>query len=153
MSYFIDQVNKQIPDTSSNDYILGFSFGAYITAVLAPKKRARGYIFCSLSPYFKEDIVNIPEKTKKYFGKILMDSFKKYSFPKNTAGQAWFLVGSEDWDLAISRAKLSYHQWKGKKKIFLIKDAGHQLSHPSFVSRIKEILKKLSSFPILYDRL
>lgn len=96
MTDFIAQVDSKIPDSIDDSYVLGFSFGAYITAVLAKKKNAKGYIFCSASPYFKENLKDIPEKTRKYFGETMFESFKKYSFPKDVESEAWFLIGEND---------------------------------------------------------
>jgi esterase/lipase len=85
---YINQANKQIPNISKNDYVLGFSFGAYIASILSKKKKVKGFIFCSLSPFFKENIKNIPEETKKYFGQKMINSFKKYSFPSVSKSRA-----------------------------------------------------------------
>jgi hypothetical protein len=143
MSNFIAQADKKIPDSAINDYILGFSFGSYIAANLARKKDAKGYIFCSTSPYFKENLKNIPKDSRKYFGKKLFNSFKQYSFPKNVHNHAWFLVGQNDWKIAINLAKKQSSNWVGKSHLGLIKDAGHELSHPNYLKEVKRILKKL----------
>jgi|GEM_PF-3473486 len=143
MTDYVRQVDEKIPDGISDDYILGFSFGAYIASVLSVKKMAKGYVFCSISPYFKDTIKNIPQETKDYFGKKFMDSLKKYSFPENSTGKAWFLVGKKDWQLAIDTAKNSYDKWKGKKKFYSIQNAGHQLNHQNYLKKIEEILKTL----------
>ena len=45
MDDFIRQANKEIPNNIKNDYILGFSFGAYITAVLSKRKRQKDLFF------------------------------------------------------------------------------------------------------------
>ena len=143
MSKFIEQADKQIPDNIESDYIFGFSFGAYIASVLSTKKKAKGYIFCSISPYFKDDLKFIPEETKKYFGKVLMDSFKNYSFPKNAKGKAWFLIGDKDWEIAKNRAKKSYDVWRGEKEINIIKGVGHELSNPDYIKIIERIIRRL----------
>lgn len=140
---FIDQADKQIPKTSKEDYILGFSFGAYIAHILAKNKTAKGFIFCSTSPYFKNNLKEIPSETKKYFGDILMDSFKKYSPTKNNSGKAWFLIGGKDWKIAIDQSKSLCEQWKGEKNLFVIKNVGHELKHPLYLAKLKTILKKL----------
>ncbi len=143
MSNFIRQADSQIPSNITQSYILGFSFGAYIASLLSTKKLAKGYIFCSISPYFKDDLKYIPNQTKKYFGKILMNSFKKYSFPQKTKSKAWFLVGDKEWDLTIKRVKKSYDNWGGQKKLYIINSAQHKLSHPKYIEKVKYILKRL----------
>lgn len=142
-SNFIKQVNKQIPNKIPGDYIFGFSFGAYITALLASKKKAKGYFFCSMSPYFKEDLKFIPDDTKNYFGKVFMSSFKRYSFPKNVKGSAWFFIGNKDWQIAINRLETSYKQWKGPKEIHILKNVGHKLNTINYTKKIKQIIKSL----------
>jgi len=143
MTNFITQADKKIPKNISNDYILGFSFGAYIAAVLSKKKNARGYIFCSLSPYFKENLKNIPNETKKYWGQKMMKSFKKYTFPKNVKSLAWFFIGSKDWEIAIAANKAFYKKWAGGKNLSLVKDAGHELNHKNYIKKVRTILKML----------
>ena len=143
MSDFMRQAQETISSATTEDYILGFSFGAYIMTVLALKKKYKGYIFCSISPYFKDDLQYIPEKTKEYFGKIFMGSLKKYSFPKSSSGRAWFFIGDKDWDIAIQRAHKAYKAWRGRKNIYIVKGAGHELLNKNYVKQIKTILKML----------
>ncbi len=143
MSDFVRQAKEKISASTPEDYILGFSFGAYIVAVLALKKRLKGYIFCSISPYFKDDLKYITKETREYFGKAFMNSLKKYSFPRGTRDRAWFLIGDKDWEIAIRRAHKAYKAWGGRKKIYLVKGAGHELSNKNYVKQIKTILKKL----------
>lgn len=143
MNDFIKQADKIIPNDIKNDYILGFSFGAYITAILSKKKKTKGFIFCSMSPYFKDDIKNIPEESKKYFGKKMMNSFKKYSFPNKSKSSAYFLIGSKDWGIAIERMEKSYKIWKGKKEKYIVKDTEHDLSTKNYIKILKNIIKKL----------
>jgi hypothetical protein len=143
MTDYIRQAENQIPNDISEDYILGFSFGAYISAILSKKKRAKGYLFCSISPYFKENIKDIPLESKDYFGPAFIKSLKKYSFPKNEEGRAWFFVGKKDWKLAIDTAKESRTKWEGRSALCLIPDAGHELSHPNYIKKLKEVIKTL----------
>lgn len=140
---FIEQTDKLIPDEPENSYILGFSFGSYIATILSKKKKVDGFIFCSTSPYFKDDLKYIPKKAKKYLGPKMMNSFKKYSFPKNIKTRAWFLIGEKDWPLAIKRNRKSYNLWKGPKKIKIIKEARHELNHENYTKEIENIMKKL----------
>lgn len=143
MTDFVEQANKKIPDDSSEDYILGFSFGAYIASILSKKKKAKGVIFCSISPYFKEDLKEVPQESKDYFGKKMMSSFKRYTFPKKVMSDAWFLIGEKDWPLAISRAKRSFELWGGKKSLKVIKGVGHDLGNKKYSVVVEKIIKKL----------
>jgi hypothetical protein len=142
-SEFVKKADKQIPNNIAEDYILGFSFGAYIVALLAPKKKACGYFFCSISPYFKNDLRYIPQETKDYFGTTFMSSFKKYSFPENMIGNAWVFIGDKDWKIAQERARDSYNKWKGNKEMFIVKGAGHELKNPNYTKEVLNVIKKL----------
>ncbi|OHA92687.1 MAG: hypothetical protein A3G99_01275 [Candidatus Zambryskibacteria bacterium RIFCSPLOWO2_12_FULL_39_23] len=146
MSDFIQQSDSQIPNNITNDYIFGFSFGAYIASILAKKKKAKGYIFCSISPYFKDDLKYVPEESRKYFGKKIMNSFKKYEFPKGLTSSAWFLIGEKDWKLAIKRAHTSFSKWGSKKEIYIIKGAAHELTSPNYIKKISFIIRRLQNF-------
>lgn len=141
--HFIKQIEKQIPDNSENDYILGFSIGAYILYILSQQKNFKGYIFCTISPFFKENLEKIPQETKDYFGKKMMKSFAKNTFSKGNQSKAQFLVGDKDWKLAIDTAKKAYKEWEGKKKLIIVKEAGHELSHKKYSEEVKKIIKML----------
>lgn len=143
MSDFVMQAERLIPDQLDDSYILGFSFGAYIAAVISKKKKAEGFIFCSLSPYFKDDLEYIPSETVEYFDKKMMNSFQKYSFPETSKAKAWFLVGENDWSLAIARTKKAHRMWKGEKELVIVKEAAHELTNDNYVHEIQKIVKKL----------
>ncbi len=143
ISDFIKEIADQIPDNSKNDYIFGFSIGAYIAINLSKKKKCKGYIFCTTSPFFKKNLKKIPKEPQEYFGEKMMKSFAKYPIPKGNKSDAWFLVGDKDWELAIKTAKLAYKNWSGQKKLIIVKDAGHDLNHKNYTKEIKEIIKSL----------
>jgi hypothetical protein len=143
MTDYIKQVDKKIPDNISEDYVLGFSFGSYISAILADKKDAKGYIFCSPSPYFKENLEYLPQETKKYWGPKLMKDFRKYTFPRNINNKAWFFMGDKEWKIAQDAIKIFYKKWKGKKTLKFIKGADHELSSINYLKEIKHLIKML----------
>lgn len=136
----IQQVDKQIPKDSTG-YILGFSFGAYIAAVLSPKKKLRGYFFCSLSPYFKEDLLHVPQKWKDELGKKMVMSLGQYSFPSQSKASAWFIYGDKEGKVLSDRAGSAYAVWKGKKELITIKGVNHNLTSPKYSSAINELVK------------
>lgn len=140
---FINQADEKIPENSDSDYIFGFSMGAYIAAVLSESKNAKGYIFCSISPYFKENLKFIPKETKNYLGPKIMKSFNKYNFPIKSKAQTWFFMGDKDWGIAQNAIKIFYKKWKGKKSLKYIKGIGHELWPIPYNSEIKKILIKL----------
>lgn len=140
---FINQVLEQLPKNTKNDYILGFSIGAYITTIISKKKKFAGLILCDTSPYFKEYLKTL-EFNKKYFGENMWNNLKKYSFPKNVDLQAWFLLGLKskpDYGYIINIMKKFPDLWKGKKKTILLKGVGHDISHKKYISAVKNIIK------------
>jgi hypothetical protein len=143
VSDFTKEIADQIPDDSKNDYVLSFSIGSYIAINISKKKKFKGYIFCTISPFFKENLKKIPKESQKYFGEKMMKSFAKYSIPKGNKSNAWFLVGDKDWDLAIKTAKVAYKNWSGQKKLIIVKGAGHDLSHKNYVKEVEGIMKSL----------
>lgn len=143
MTDFIKEVDSQIPDESEDDYVLGFSMGAYILSILAKKKKTKGYIFCTISPFFKENLNEIPNDTKEYFGKKIVKSFAKYSIPSNNKSRAWFLVGDKDWKLALDTARKIHDDWKGENDLIIVKGAEHQLNHENYLKEVKKIIKML----------
>ncbi len=142
MTDFIEQADCQIPE-KEDGYLMGFSFGSYIAAILSKKKKLSGFIFCSTSPYFKENISHLNKEAKDYFGEKMIKSFKKYSFPKKVSKKAWFLIGEKDWDIAIKTNKTAYKNWAGDKKFILIKNTGHKLNSKEYKQEISGIIKKL----------
>lgn len=137
----IQQVDSQIPN-NSRDYILGFSFGSYVTAILSSKKKLKGYFFCSLSPYFKEDLLRIPQKWKDELGKKMVISLGQHSFPSKSKASAWFIYGDKEGKEVSDRAQSAYAIWKGKKELIIIKGVNHNLTSSKYSSAINELVKE-----------
>lgn len=143
MTDFVAQAESKIKKLPEERYILGFSLGAYIAAVLSQKVDANGFFFCSISPYFKENLKDTPAETRKYWGQKIMRSFGRYSFPGNVSARAWFLMGDKDWEIAQKAIIGFYKKWKGKKSLIWINNAGHELSHPTYEKQISDLIKML----------
>lgn len=143
MSDYITQAEEQLPPDLSDSYVLGFSFGAYIAYQIALKNTAKGYIFCSTSPYFSDDIPKIPQASREYFGSKLFSSFKKYKVGKTPNVPGYFFIGKEDWQLAIDRAKSLYTEWNGKKSLKIITGVEHELCDIKYEREIMDLLKML----------
>ena len=143
MDDYIKEVETQIPDKNAGDVILGFSFGAYITYVISKKKVFDNYIFCTISPYFKENLKDLSEESKNYLGKNLIDSLKKYSIHQGNDSNVWFLAGEKDWESAIDVNKEAKKNWSGRSKFILIEGAGHELGYKKYTKSVNEILTSL----------
>jgi len=120
--------------------VLGFSFGAYISIISAKDFRFSKIILCSLSPYFKDDIKNLPPIVYKILGQKRINDFKDYELPKNLGIPAIFLVGDKDINIVIQRSVSAYKKYKGNKKIIKIKGAEHDLNNKNYIDEIKKVL-------------
>lgn len=141
MSKYINELKKLLTANAESDYILGFSFGALILAAISSEKNFSKYIFCSMSPYFSDDIKNIPRESQNYFGKRFINDLKKISFPSENKNEAWFIVGKKDWTQAAHRAEKSYKLWQGKKRIIHVENAGHEMTSSKYIKALEKALK------------
>ncbi len=80
ISDFIKEIADQIPDNSKNDYIFGFSIGAYIAINLSKKKKCKGYIFCTTSPFFKKKLKKNSKRAPRIFWRENDEKFCKISY-------------------------------------------------------------------------
>lgn len=138
---------KQIKSYENHEQsvILGFSFGACILALLLKKMSFKKAIFCSISPYFKEDmpfwLPNDIKIIEKYFrSDRFAQSLMKETFPITHAQPATFLVGSREGKECIGRAQKSFDLWKGKKEIFVIPNANHNIGNEHYLRQLKALL-------------
>ncbi len=125
-----------------NATVLGFSFGAYLTILLSQEYKFKKIIVCSLSPYFSDDIKNLPMLAHKILGKRRIENFKQIHFPKNNLTSAVFCIGLEDLDIVINRVKKAYKVWSGSKEIIFIEKVGHEIENESYLQKIYDKLKK-----------
>lgn len=124
---WLAKTKKQLNNSTKKDVILGFSFGAYIAAVLSPKIKSSKFIFCSISPYFLDDKKNLPKLAYKYLGEKLINELTKNKFPTASKSPAAFLIGDKDLEIVIERTKKSYRAWNGPKETVIVKNVGHAL--------------------------
>ncbi len=120
--------------------ILGFSFGAMVSLYLAREFSFHKVYLCSLSPYFAEDLDLIPASSRKFFGTRRIQQFSRNSFRTPQECSASFMVGSEEWPVAIDLIKKRYKQWPGRKKILVIPGADHDISDARYLRAIARSL-------------
>jgi len=146
MNDYLKEVSEQIPNLNEDDYLLGFSFGAYIAYILSQKKIFSGYVFCTISPYFKENLKDIPQESKDYFGEDFMKSLEFHKIHKGNKADAWFFTGEKDWELAIKMNKKASDKWGGKSSFGLVKDTGHELGAVNYIKEFKKVLKNTMQY-------
>ena len=139
MSQYIVQVEKIIQaHPAKQKYMLGFSFGAYISFVLSTRIKVKQQFLCSLSPYFAEDVQKIKKSWKEGLGKQRMQDFKNFSYralsPKVTSPTLMF-YGDQEVPEVRRTVRAVYQKLKIKKKLLLFTGAKHRLSQPNIYSR------------------
>ncbi len=120
--------------------LLGFSFGAFIGLELCKKEHFNNFLCCSCSPYFKENLIDIPKDAVLFFGKRRMSDFEKFSIKDLKdlkTKKIDFYFGDQDWNIGIMTMEKIATQTNSKLKI--IKDTGHELN----VQYIEVIDKKI----------
>lgn len=138
---WLAKTKKQLNNSTKKDVILGFSFGAYIAAVLSPKIKSSKFIFCSISPYFLDDKKNLPKLAYKYLGEKLINELTKNKFPTTSKSPAAFLIGDKDLEIVIKRTKKSYRAWNGPKKMVIVKNVGHALGK-RYLKEINKLMER-----------
>lgn len=145
VEYFL-KVYKNIK--TRKKYILGFSYGAMIAFIASTKIRTEGLILCSLSPYFKEDVL----KTKKeVFSRLSEKRFNDFSklhskiLAKRIKSKKVLMVygGSEAKSL-IRRVRETFVQIESEeKKLVRLKKAEHEIGSRKYLESILQAARGL----------
>jgi pimeloyl-ACP methyl ester carboxylesterase len=81
MDDWLAEAEKQIQGIDTKDALLiGFSYGAMISSVLATRHEFGRVFLCSLSPYFAEDVPHLRVSWLAMAGKRRIEVFKKLRF-------------------------------------------------------------------------
>ena len=131
-------------DDNNEIYFLGFSLGAMISFISAVELKPNKIILCSLSPWFKENLPDIPKKWKRNF-KRRVDVFKELSFNEisnKINSKVILLVGDKERPLAIKRAKDAHRRLRGSKLI-MIKGAEHDIGQKEYLKTLEKVISKL----------
>lgn len=130
-------------------YLLGFSFGAMASLLVAKNVKAKAIILCSLSPFFKQDLKLIPKEWHTREGKVLdrrrLESFRKIDFNrvvKDFRIKTFILYGSKEHKLCVRRAKETHKKIK-QSELIPVKNAPHDIDHKNYLTAIKKLSKSL----------
>lgn len=138
---WLEDFNLLIKTKGEKDSIvIGFSFGAYIAVLSSIDHKFKKIILCSLSPYFEDDIKELPPLAHKILGKKRIEDFSKNKFPTKVNTPAIFIVGDKDFPLLIEEVKKNYKRWAGPKKVKILKDVKHNIGDDLYLKTIKEII-------------
>lgn len=132
--HWINDFKNKFKDVDLSQFtVIGFSMGAYITLALSKEQKFKKIILASLSPYFKENLKQLPEDALKFMGKNRIKDFSSVMVPSTINSSCTFLFGDKDWKIAIAQAEKLASKYNGK--FFLIKDTGHELTE-NYIKKI-----------------
>lgn len=133
-AYFLQEYKK---NTAKKKYILGFSFGAVIAFLAATKIHTHGLILCSLSPYFKEDLVRLGiRKTSNRYQDFLATRCKVLA-KQIKAKQILMLYGTKETKPLINRVHYAFsHIISSNKYLIPIQQTEHNIGGKRYLDSI-----------------
>jgi len=144
--YFLKQFKKR---KGKKKYILGFSFGAMIAFLASTKVQVSGLILCSLSPYFKEDLIKSRKTrrnsiTKKRYLDFL--SLRSLHLARQIkARQTLMLYGKKEAKPLIRRVTRAYRYIPSKHKHLIpVKNTEHDIGSKEYLSTIHQAAAELN---------
>lgn len=144
MSDYVSEFLSQYEYRQDN-IVIGFSFGAMIAAVSAPKTSPDQLFLLSLSPYFSRDISGLKKAWLRNIGPRRADDFMNYDFDdisKNLPDETLIFYGEEEGSKYPSLKKTceDASQLSGSKLIS-VNNAPHSIKFPEYQRAIKSYLK------------
>lgn len=137
-TYFISQFNKT---KALKKYILGFSYGAMIAFLASTQVKTDGIILCSLSPYFKEDVIKIKSGPRsalmqaryRDFAQLHCEALAK----KIKTDQVLMLYGAQEARTLIRRVTETFGEITVPyKKLISIKKTEHDIKDKKYLHQI-----------------
>ncbi len=145
VKYFLKEYKKI---KVKKKYILGFSYGAMIAFIASTRVSPSGLILCSLSPYFKEDMLAIKSRaisslmTERYrdFSKLHCATLAK----QIKAKQVLMLYGREETRSLIKRVTEAFGEVTlAHKQLIPIKKTEHNIADKKYLFKIHEAARSL----------
>ncbi len=139
MTDWINTAKEKISvyEKDSELYILGFSFGAFAALDLSKEFNFKKILICSLStPYYKENLKQLPDSAKKWLGQRRLHDFKKYSIPKKISTNTYFFQGENEW--VVARKQMT--KIATKRSLKIIKGAIHDINNDLYIKTVTNIL-------------
>lgn len=133
---------------SKKKYIIGFSFGAMIAFIAATKVKVEGLILCSLSPYFKEDLL----KTNKHLSRLMVKRYYDFSTLRCStlakqikAKKIIMMYGKKEEKSLIKRVTKAYYGISSSHKYLTpIANADHNIGDKRYLRAIIDSTKGLN---------
>lgn len=137
---FLKQYKKQ---KNTLTYVLGFSYGANIALLAAPKAKPNMLILCSLSPYFEEDLKTIKSTWFRWWRKNFIES--DYSFDKlaqKIKNKTTLLIGEHEDISSIKRAKDAKRKLLDSRLI-AVKNGLHKIGQKEYIKAVEKVVSTL----------
>lgn len=146
VSDYVDEFLGQVSHNKNDEVCLfGFSFGAMIAFISAAEIDPRILFLCSLSPFFKEDLENLPKYVKKDIGKKRLEDLGRYSFKELVEKidcRTILVAGEKEPRDLLERVKNTHKKIKDSE-LFIINKARHNISQKEYWNELCEIISTL----------
>jgi len=130
---------------SEENHVLGFSYGAMIAFISAPRLRPKTLSLCSLSPYFQQDLPFLKQSWIAFVGKRRHEDFAQYNADKIAS-----LIDSSTTVFYGSQEGKKYPQLRVRceaaastisgAELVIADDAPHKIDDPSYIAAIKNTI-------------
>jgi hypothetical protein len=127
-----------------SNYLFGFSFGALLAFLVTPIINPGKLYMCSISPFFKEDIISRAEFIQS-IGKRRWLALKKISFEmlaKDITCKTIIVVGGDELPSVKKRAKAAKKCIR-TSQLFIAKGATHNLLDEGYNETLQNIIHKI----------
>jgi pimeloyl-ACP methyl ester carboxylesterase len=130
---------------TTENYVLGFSYGAVIALLSANDLRPKKIYLCSLSPDFKEDLPKMEPWMRRYVGKRRISEMKTRSgrkYARTLMVPSVIFYGEVEGRKfpALRKRCEEIASLAKESRLVTVKDAPHDIRHPEYQKAIKAIL-------------
>ena len=141
---YVEEFKDQFRVKRSDEvYLLGFSLGAMIAFLTAPRINPRVLLLGSLSPFFREDWMQMKDSWRKNWKKDYKGSDYSFtSYAKKIRSKTLIFVGDQEGEIAINRAKQAGNLIK-RSKLIIVKNGKHNIGQRAYLSAVKKEIGRL----------
>lgn len=147
MSEYVEEAGQQIQSYSVRDkYVIGFSFGAYISFMLSTRQKFKLQILCSLSPYFSEEIPGMKKRWKLFMGKRRMKDFSRNRYSvlaRKVKSKTILFCGDKEGSEVARVASGVYKSISQMKSLIILPGVKHNIRAPQYTARILNEISQL----------
>ena len=136
--YFLRKFRKKTK--VGKKYILGFSYGAVIAFLASTKVRTAGLILCSLSPYFKEDLLKTRNPRFEDYINLNCSTLAK----NLKAEKILMLYGEKEDRLLKNRVIDTFSEISNPNKYLIpIRNTEHNIGDSRYLNKIYQEVQRL----------